>query len=118
VYADADWASESTDRKNINGTLVCLNGMIVSWHCNKQALVSLSTMESKFISAARCAQEAMGCYYLVKELEMNIQQPMKLRMDYQAAISCIMNEASSKNQACRYQAHIHQKLVSTQAYNA
>jgi hypothetical protein len=34
-------------------------------------------------------------YYLVKELGMNMQLPMKLRMDNQAAITCIMNEASS-----------------------
>jgi hypothetical protein len=52
-------------------------------------------MESEFISAARGVQEAMGCYYLVKELGMNMQLPMKLRMDNQAAITCIMNEASS-----------------------
>ena len=37
----------------------------------------------------------MGCYYLVKELGMNMQLPMKQRMDNQAAITCIMNEASS-----------------------
>jgi hypothetical protein len=52
IYTDADWASECTDRKSINGTLMYLNGMLVSWNCNKQALVSLSTMESEFISAA------------------------------------------------------------------
>jgi hypothetical protein len=72
-----------------------LNGMLVSWNCNKQALVSLSTMDSEFISAARGVQEVMGCYYLVKELGMNMQYPMKLRMDNQAAITCIINEASS-----------------------
>ena len=95
LYTDADGASECTDRKSINGALMYLNGMLVSWNCNKQALVSLSTMESEFISAARGVQDAMGCYYLVKELGMNMQLPMKLRMDNQAAITCIMNEASS-----------------------
>jgi hypothetical protein len=95
IYTDADCASESTDRKSINGALMYLNGMSVSWNCNKQALVSLSTMESEFISAAQGVQEAMGCYYLVKELGMNMQLPMKLRMDNQAVITFIMNEASS-----------------------
>jgi hypothetical protein len=95
LYTDADWASECTDRKSINGALMYLNGMLVSWNCNKQALVSLSTIKSKFISAARGVQEAMGCYYLIKVLGMNMQLPMKLRMDNQAAITCIMNEARS-----------------------
>jgi hypothetical protein len=95
IYTDADWASECTERKYVNGALMYLNGMLLSWNCNKQALVSLSTMESEFLSAARGVQEAMGCYYLVIELEMNMQLPMKVRMDNQAAITCVMNEASS-----------------------
>ncbi len=53
VYTDADWASENTDRKSVNAALMFLNGMLVSWHCNKQSLVSLSTKESEFVSAAR-----------------------------------------------------------------
>ena len=95
VYTDADWASEATDRKSVNAALVYLNGMLVSWQCNKQALVSLSTMESEFISAARGIQEAMGCYHLLKELKRPIKLPMLLRVDNQAAIASIMNEASS-----------------------
>jgi hypothetical protein len=95
IFTDADWASECTDRKSINGATIYLNEMLVSWNCNKQALVLLSTMESEFFSAARGVQEAMVCYYLVKELGMNMQVFMKLRMDNQAAITCVMNEASS-----------------------
>jgi hypothetical protein len=95
VFTDADWASEATDRKSVNASLVYLNGMLVSWHCNKQALVSLSTMESEFVSAAHGIQEAMGCYHLIKELKRPMKLPMQLRMDNQAAIASIMNEASS-----------------------
>jgi hypothetical protein len=95
VYTDADWAGEATDRKSVNAALVYLNGMLISWHCNKQALVALSTMESEFVSASRGIQEAMGCYHLIKELKRSIKLPMQLRMDNQAAIASIMNEASS-----------------------
>jgi hypothetical protein len=95
VYTDADWASEHTDRKSVNAALTYLNGMLVSWHCSKQSLVSLSTMESEFVSASRGIQEAMGCYYMVKELGQPIRLPIQLRMDNQAAIATIMNEASS-----------------------
>jgi hypothetical protein len=95
VYTDADWASEATDRKSVNAAFVYLNGMLVSWQCNKQALVSLSTMESEFISAARGIQEAMGCYHLIKELKRPIKLPMLLYVDNQAAIASIMNETSS-----------------------
>jgi hypothetical protein len=72
-----------------------MNGMLISWHCNKQSLVALSTMQSEFVSAARGIQEAMGCYNLVKELERTVQLPILLRIDNQAAIVTILNEASS-----------------------
>ena len=95
VYTDADWAGENTDRKSVNAALTYMNGMLVSWQCNKQSLVSLSTMESEFISASRGVQEAMGCYHMVKELGQPIALPIQLRMDNQAGIATIMNEASS-----------------------
>ena len=95
VYTDADWTSETSDRKSINAALIYLNGMLISWHCNKQALVALSTMESEFVSAAHGIREAMGCYHLAKELGMSIKLTIQLRMDNQTAISSIMNEASS-----------------------
>jgi hypothetical protein len=95
VYTDADWASENTDRKSVNAGLTYLNGMLISWHCNKQSLVSLSTMESEFVSASRGIQEVMGCYHMIKELGQSVELPIQLRMDNQAAIATIMNEASS-----------------------
>jgi hypothetical protein len=52
-------------------------------------------MESEFVSASRGIQEAMECYYMVKELGQPIRLPIQLRMDNQAAIATILNEASS-----------------------
>ncbi len=66
VYTDADRASENADRNSVNAALMCLNGMLISWHCNKQSLVGLLTTENEFVSAARGIQEAMGCYHLNK----------------------------------------------------
>jgi hypothetical protein len=84
-----------SDRKSVNAALMYMNGMLVSWHCNKQSLVALSTMESEFVSATHGIREAMSCYYLVKELGQKIKLPIKLRMDNQAAIASIMDGASS-----------------------
>ncbi len=65
------------------------------WHCNKQSLVALSTMESEFVSAARGIQETMGYYHLIKELGRPIELPIQLRMKNKVVITSIMNEASS-----------------------
>ncbi|KAE9028332.1 hypothetical protein PR002_g10426 [Phytophthora rubi] len=44
---DADFAVDKEDRKSLTGGLVTMNGMPVSWTCNKQGGVSLSTMEAE-----------------------------------------------------------------------
>jgi hypothetical protein len=83
VYADADWASKSSRRKSANAALMYMNGMLVSWYCNKQALVALSTIKIEFVSAANGIREAMGCYHLAKESGQPTKLPIQLRRDNQ-----------------------------------
>ena len=77
VYTDADWAGEAKDRKSINAALTYLNGMLISWTCNKQVAVALSTMESEFVSAARGFQDALACLHMIEELKQSIENLVK-----------------------------------------
>jgi hypothetical protein len=70
--------------------------MLIHWYCTKQDSVSLSTMESEFIAAARGAQELLGCHELLQEIGSPSQLIMVLHMDNQAAISQVTSEASSQ----------------------
>jgi hypothetical protein len=95
AFTDADYATNS-DRKSISACTVHLNGMIVHWYCTKQSNISLSTMESEFVAAARGVQELLGCYELLKEIGCPIALPMTIKMDNQAAIAQVTSEASSQ----------------------
>jgi hypothetical protein len=95
AYTDADFATKESDRKSISAATIHLNGILIHWYCTKQNSVSLSTMESEFIAAARGAQELLGCHELLQELGSASQQPMLLYMDNQAAIAQVTSEASS-----------------------
>lgn len=95
LYSDADYAADKQDRKSVSGSLVYLNGLLVTWNCSKQDNVTLSTMESEFVAAARSVQELLGCVELASELKLATQLPSLLYMDNQAAISQIESEASS-----------------------
>ncbi len=53
AFTDADFAAKVSDRKSISAVTVHLNGMLIHWYCTKHESVSLSTMESEFIAAAR-----------------------------------------------------------------
>ena len=95
AYSDADFAANKDDRKSISAVLIYLNGLLVNWIVSKQANVSLSTMESEFVAAARTVQELLGCMELLQELKIEIKLPATLYMDNMAAISQIESEASS-----------------------
>jgi hypothetical protein len=90
---DADYATNE-DRKSISACTIHLNGMLVHWYCTKQSKISLSTMESEFVAAARGVQELLGSYELIKEIGCPVAFPMPLKMDNQAAIAQIASEAS------------------------
>ncbi|XP_057835702.2 secreted RxLR effector protein 161-like [Cryptomeria japonica] len=53
-YIDAKWVSDTDDRKNTSGGAFFLGNNLVTWLSKKQALVSLSTVEAKYIAAACC----------------------------------------------------------------
>jgi hypothetical protein len=68
AFTDADFAAKESDRKSISAVTVHLNGMLIHWYCAKQNNVSLSTMESEFVAAARGTQDLLGCYELLQEI--------------------------------------------------
>ena len=92
--SDADFIADLEDRKSVSAVLAYLNGMLITWVCNKQDNLSLSTMESEFVAAARAAQEILGCIELVHEIGYRVVSPALLRMDNQAAIAQVESEAS------------------------
>jgi hypothetical protein len=87
AYTDADFAAWHSDRKSISAATVHLNGILVHWYCTNQNSVSLSTMKSEFVAAARCIQELLGSHELLQEIGSTTAQPILLYMDNQAAIA-------------------------------
>jgi len=56
-YFDSDFAICKLDRKSISGTCHILGSSLNLWHNKKQACVTLSTVEAKYIATGSfCAQ--------------------------------------------------------------
>ena len=56
-WVDAEYAGCKDTRKSHTGYVLMLNGAYISWKSKRQATVSLSSAESKFIVAGQCGQE-------------------------------------------------------------
>ncbi|CAI5728715.1 unnamed protein product [Peronospora farinosa] len=85
-FSDADFAADKQDRKSITGGVVRLNDMVVSWCAKKQGGVTLSTMEAEFLAASEVERELLGIRETLREIGMEPEPPMTMRIDNQAAI--------------------------------
>ena len=71
-----------------------MDGAIVQWVCKKQTGVSLSTMEAEFASASHVGRELLGLRELMREIKYQVEAPMSMLMDNQAAIIQLEAEGS------------------------
>jgi hypothetical protein len=70
-YSDADWASDSDDRRSTSGNVFVMSGGAISWTSKKQPTVALSTSESEYIALCFATQEAVWLRQLMRDLQMD-----------------------------------------------
>ena len=57
-YSNADGNSQE-HHHTISGYVFCIDGGVISWNLRKQALVSLSTMESEYVAMTHATKEVL-----------------------------------------------------------
>jgi hypothetical protein len=67
-WSDSDYAGDYDDRKSTSGYVFTMNGVAVSWCSKKQPIVTLSTTEAEFVSAASCACQCIWLRNVLKHL--------------------------------------------------
>lgn len=67
-FADADWASDSNDRKSFSGFCFKLSGCVISWESRKQRTVALSSTEAEYMAISEASKEAIYFRNLLVEL--------------------------------------------------
>lgn len=105
-YCDADWASDSVDRRSCTGYIFIFQGAAISWASKKQQTIALSSTEAEYMSLAYSIQEALW----LKQLEESFWPEtagtsLCMYCDNQSAISLSGNEtyhARSKHIDVRY----------------
>ena len=83
-YSDADWAG-SFDRKSTTGFCTFVGGNLVTWKSKKQNVVARSSAEAEYRAMASTASELTWIKQLLADMEIKIQEPIKMFCDNQAA---------------------------------
>ena len=56
-FADADYASRSTDRRSMSGRVVMCAGGAVLWHSKTQKCVTLSATQAEYVAMSDMGKE-------------------------------------------------------------
>ena len=85
-YADADWASQD-HRHSISAYIFQIDGGSISWSCQKQNIVALSSTEAEFIALTHVTKEALWFQNFITEVIQPLKSPIRLYSDNQSAIT-------------------------------
>ena len=67
-YADADWGGCTDTSRSTTGYLFLLHGNLISWHCQRQHVVALSSSEAEYYSISQGVQDGLYLRHLYSEI--------------------------------------------------
>ncbi|PKU61494.1 Retrovirus-related Pol polyprotein from transposon TNT 1-94 [Dendrobium catenatum] len=90
-YCDADWASDSSDRKSVSGFCTFLGRTLISWTVKKQVTVAKSSTEAEYRSLSANISEVLWLRRLAGELQAEQPSPTPVLCDNISAIAIAKN---------------------------
>jgi hypothetical protein len=88
---DSDYAGDLDDRKSTTGYVYMLGSGATSWSSKKQPIVTLSTTEAEFVSAASCACQGVWLRNILDYLKLKQQESTVIYYDNSSSIKLSKN---------------------------
>jgi hypothetical protein len=91
-FVDSDWDSDLEARRSTTGQLFMFAGAPVYYSSNKQALVTLSSTESEYVTLGEAGKEAVHIQSIIKDLDiLKFDAPLVMMEDNKGAIDLAHN---------------------------
>lgn len=75
--------------------IIYFNGGTISWACNKQSMIALSSCEAEFISISEASKEVKWLRQLLEEMHEQIDAPTVIFEDNQGCIELVRDHKFS-----------------------
>lgn len=95
-YADADWATDLSDRKSVSGYMFKVYGCTVSWCSKKQQTVATSSSEAEYIALSMASTEALWIRGVLEDLREISGYAVKIFEDNKGCIGMSNNLESKR----------------------
>ena len=89
--ADANYATDTVNRRSVSGYSTFLEGSPISAKSNGQKSVTLSTAEAELASCTACAQDMLYEMRVLESIGLKVKLPMILENDNKGAVDLINN---------------------------
>ena len=84
VWSDADWASDTENRRSISAWVATLNGGAISWKSKQAPRVASSTTESEYVAASKSGDEALWLRRCLEDIKLPQKTATPLYCDNRA----------------------------------
>ncbi|MCI22191.1 copia-type polyprotein, partial [Trifolium medium] len=90
-WSDSDYAGDYDDRKSTSGYVFTMGESAICWSSKKQPIVTLSTTEAEFVSAASCACQCLWLRNVLNHLHVKQNGCTTINCDNSSSIKLSKN---------------------------
>lgn len=91
-YSDADYANDKETRRSTSGFVIMWGNSPITWKCQRQSLVTLSTTEAEYISGTEMVKKIIPLKSMMTELGLIEDKPVKVFIDNKSTVNIVNNE--------------------------
>ena len=95
--SDLDYAMNLDNHRSVSGGRVFVNNVPISFRSVTQKFVTLSVTEAKIAAGIMVAQDMLYVYQLLESLELEVELPMVLKMEFRCSQYCKQLECGWQN---------------------
>ena len=95
-FSDTDHAGCLKTRKSTSCSMIFLGGHLVKSSATTQGVIALSSGESEFYGGVKTASTGLGMIHLLKDMGVNIKEPLDLRLDASAGIGIAQRRGAGR----------------------